>query len=53
MSKKKKDPAVYIWDMLYEIDFIEQAMERGNLHDLMVSHACFGHLQCLARLANE
>lgn len=39
MNKKEKDPAVYIWDMLYEIEHIEQFMQRGDLRDPMVSHA--------------
>ena len=44
MKKKEKDPAVYIWDMLYEIEIIEKAMQTGNLDDVIIGHAvlrCF------------
>ena len=39
MNKKRKDPAVYVWDMLYEIEWIEKFVNGGNLYDPMVSRA--------------
>ncbi len=37
--KKKKDTAVYIWDILYEIDCIDKALQLGNLYDLVISRS--------------
>ncbi len=39
MTKKKKDSAVYVWDMLYEIESIEEFIKRGSLYDKMVGNA--------------
>ena len=39
MTKKPKDPAVYVEDMLIENHFIEEALSVGSLYDATMSRA--------------
>jgi uncharacterized protein with HEPN domain len=53
MSKRIKDPAVYIWDMITEMDFIERALEKSNIHDEMTSRAVLRSFTVLGEAAKR
>jgi uncharacterized protein with HEPN domain len=53
MTKQAKDPAVYIWDMLHEIYFIERTLEKGNIYDELISHAILRAFTVLGEAAKR
>jgi uncharacterized protein with HEPN domain len=53
MNKKPKDPAVYIWDMLHEVEFIERTYPQGNIHDALISRALLRAFTVLGEAAKR
>jgi len=53
MTKKAKDPAVYVWDMLQEIEFIEKAVTQGNIYDPLLSRALLRAFTVLGEAAKR
>lgn len=53
MSKRIKDPAVYIWDMLHEIDFVERALHDSSIYDEITSRALLRSFAVLGEAAKR
>jgi uncharacterized protein with HEPN domain len=53
MSKAHKDPAVYLWDMLYEIDFVERVLLRESIYDEVTSRAVLRSFTVLGEAAKR
>ena len=53
MSKKAKDPAVYVWDMLHEIEFIERTVTQGSIYDDLLSRALLRAFTVLGEAAKR
>lgn len=53
MSKQPKDPAVYVWDMLHEIAFVERALAKSSLYDEVTSRALLRAFTVLGEAAKR
>jgi uncharacterized protein with HEPN domain len=53
MTKKPRDPAVYVWDMINEVEFVERALCQGSLYDEMISRAVLRSFTVLGEAAKR
>ncbi len=54
MSKRVKDPAVYLWDMLYEIDWIAASLHRKEqIYDSILGRALLRSFTVLGEAAKR
>jgi uncharacterized protein with HEPN domain len=53
VTKQKKDMASYLWDMLTEIIFIENALKQGTIYDDLISRAVLRSFTVLGEAAKR